>query len=389
MPVKRTKRAVSASPVPEMQLQGLEKIVVMLSSRNVDPISYHGATATLSDVRSDCATEINATEIYGARVFDTWINEHAVEDAQHTTETCLERVGLADIVIVLYNGRAGWAVNEGGVGICHAELARAMECPAKVFIVELPVAESNEESAERDARFRQYVASISPWRRKAENGETAIFRVKEALVHAFTRMVHRGVREARRGAGILGEALDWEKLGLEERGQRMTASATEFLSALPFAEESDGDDIVLTLSGTPVQCVVHAIPEALSYPPARELVGQVFQSDHVTLPEGDSPIVGPVHLLLVHRNATRTQARKLLGVDDSTCFDTPFGIFVADELQKIQILVISKCADDTSTRQGLQKWLDWMNDAFEEATIADRANRRATIVRAIQRANES
>ena len=202
-----------------MQLQGLEKIVVMLSSRNSDPFTYRGQRATLSDVRSDCATEINATELYGNRILDTWINEEAVEDAERATETCLERVSAADVVIVLYNGRAGWAISDGGVGICHAELARAMtDGPAKVFVVELPLVESDEDSAERDARFQQYVASLNPWHRTADTGEKVIFRAKEALVQAVTRLVHRGVREAKRGAGVLGEALSWEKLGLDERG---------------------------------------------------------------------------------------------------------------------------------------------------------------------------
>lgn len=77
----------------------------------------------------------------------------------------------------------------------------------------------------------------------------------------------------------------------------------------------------------------------------------------------------------------------MLGVDDSTCFETPFGVFVSDEFQKTQLVIISNCVDDTATRVGLQKWIDWMKETAEETTLSDRATRRSMIVRAIQEAN--
>lgn len=84
-------------------------------------------------------------------------------------------------MIVLYNGRAGWAVADGRVGMCHVELAQAMsECPAKVFIIKLPVVASDAESAKRDARFHQYIETINPWCREAANGEAVLFRAKES-----------------------------------------------------------------------------------------------------------------------------------------------------------------------------------------------------------------
>jgi hypothetical protein len=361
----------------------------MLSSRNVDPIQYRGATEPLSVVRSDCAAEINSAELFGLHIFESWINEEAVENAaEAATERCLKRVSDSDLLIVLYNGRAGWATSEGGVGICHAELARALsESPGKVFIIILPMVASDKESAERDARFQEYIARFRAWRREASTGEAAIQRVKEAIVQGVTEMIDRGTREARRTAGTIGEALDWEKLTLVERQDRMQRVASDFLNALPFAEEPENGAAVLTLAELPIMCVVHAVPESLTFAPARELVGQVFRNDHVVLPPAESPTVGPLHIILVQRGATRTQARTLLGVDDSTCFEESFGVFIADELQKIQLVIIPKCRDDASTRQGLQRWLDWMDQSGEVQTIADRCSRRALIVRATQAAN--
>lgn len=60
MPANRRRRI---NRPQQMDLQSLEPIIVMLSSRNVDPIPY-GRIARLSDVRSDCTTQIDATEVF-------------------------------------------------------------------------------------------------------------------------------------------------------------------------------------------------------------------------------------------------------------------------------------------------------------------------------------
>lgn len=104
-----------------------------------------------------------------------------------------------------------------------------------------------------------------------------------------------------------------------------------FLSSLP-AWEAEDHGIAIELAEAPVQCLIHAVPEALSNSLARE---HAFQSDHLRLLSDQTRVVGPLHLILIHRNATRTQSRNLLGVDDSTRFPTPFGVFVADKFSKV------------------------------------------------------
>jgi hypothetical protein len=44
----------------------------------------------------------------------------------------------ADLLLVLYNGNAGWSLSPGDIGICHAELMTAFsESSGKVSVVSL------------------------------------------------------------------------------------------------------------------------------------------------------------------------------------------------------------------------------------------------------------
>jgi hypothetical protein len=58
---------------------------------------------------------------------------------------------------------------------------------------------------------------------------------------------------------------------------------------------------------------------------------------------------GPVHLIGCHKTATETQATRLLGFPDATVVSTPFGVYVADNLQKVQLAFIGNCRDEANT----------------------------------------
>ena len=91
---------------------------------------------------------------------------------------------------------------------------------------------------------------------------------------------------------------------------------------------------------------------------------------------------GPVHIIACHKSATESQAARLLGFPDATIVAPPFGIFVADLVQKVQFAFIAKCRDDANT-PGLQRFFDWLSQTGEEVRLAERALARARIVRAI------
>lgn len=73
----------------------------------------------------------------------------------------------------------------------------------------------------------------------------------------------------------------------------------------------------------------------------------------------------------------------MLGFPDATVISTPFGIFVADETQQIQFALLKDCRDDSTTRNAVHRFLDWMREAGEEEAVARRAEKRRNVANAI------
>ena len=90
-----------------------------------------------------------------------------------------------------------------------------------------------------------------------------------------------------------------------------------------------------------------------------------------------------MHIIACHKTATEAQAIKLLGFPDATVVSDSFGIFVADNIQKVQFAFIVNCRDETNTRQRAQQLFDWLAETGEEVLVAERGKARARIVRAI------
>ena len=94
-------------------------------------------------------------------------------------------------------------------------------------------------------------------------------------------------------------------------------------------------------------------------------------------------MAGPVHVIACHKSVNESQAMSLLGFPDATIVPGAFGIYVADNVQKIQLCLIANCRDESSTRHGLQKLFDWLAQTGEETLLAERAAARSRIVGAI------
>jgi len=90
-----------------------------------------------------------------------------------------------------------------------------------------------------------------------------------------------------------------------------------------------------------------------------------------------------VHLIASHKTATEAQAVRLLGFPDATVVSAPFGVYVADDVQKIQMILIANCRDETTTRHGVQRFFDWLEQTGEDDRLAQRAQSRTNIIKAI------
>ena len=144
MPARPSARASGGSASAAAARRGArtgvpKRLRVMISSR-VDDAVPGAPTRRMSELRRAIKDALERATLLGWAPFEVWINEDepAQPGDRDAFQHCLEQAARADVVLALVNGDAGWAVEDGGVGICHAELKRALDAaPGKVRIVGL------------------------------------------------------------------------------------------------------------------------------------------------------------------------------------------------------------------------------------------------------------
>ena len=366
-------------------------IRVMISSRCTDSFPHDAPDGRpLTEIRKQLKSQIEAIRLAGKPIFEVWINEEAPPKAAtwDSWDVCLDAVKDCDVLLALCNGHAGWASETSEVGICHAELMTALsQAPGKVWLVSLGmIRPENTERPDLHRRFQEYVATSSLFRGgEVSTTEELEMRVHEALHEALVMLTKRGVREAGRGRFHAGRALDWTRLDFRARQQAMVEALRDALSDRSGAQPVEDGSVSVPLDGASVVIVPHAVPAPLTVSQAREMVGQPFLRDHERHEVVADDHGGPVHVIACHRSATETQAIRLLGFPDATIVSAPFGVYVADNIQKVQFAFISNCRDDTSTRHGVQRFFEWLRQTGEDRLLAQRAAARARIIRVIAR----
>ncbi len=362
------------------------KLVVMISSRCDDRFPVDGGPP-LSSTRIQLKDEIEALDVFGKKIFEVWINEK--EPPQGGTwdswDTCIQAIKDCDILIVLCNGNAGWGQEGGDIGICHAELLTGLsQARGKVRLISLgDVKTTDSAQARRNQSFQDYVQRQSLFRGgKVTSVDDLKARVKEAVRDALIALAQSGVEEANQGRFDSGPALDWSRLDFRGRQEAMRSVLRDALHQRTGSSD-DGEHLIAKIDGREVLIVPNAIPAALTVGPAKEMVGQPFLRDHELAGALQGDRGGPVHVIACHRNATESQAARLLGFPDAEFVSTPFGVFVADNVQKVQFAFLTNCRDEANTRHGAQRFFDWLAQTGEDALVAKRAAARARIVKAI------
>jgi hypothetical protein len=363
------------------------KLRVMVSSRVLDYFPQGQTVTNLSDVRKELKADIEALEVFGKPVFEVWINEVAPPygGKWDSWDVCMEAVKDCDILLAISNGNAGWADTSGALGICHAELMTALSrSPAKVRVIALDnIPITKDDDGTRNKRFQDYLSRQSLFRGGTVKTIADLkSRAKEALHDALITLAQSGVREVSQGKFHSGQALDWSHLDFVSRQAEMRKILRNGMLGRKGSLE-DGGNLFVRVDGDEILFVPHAIPAALSVSQARELVGQPFLRDHLLESALTGKRGGPVHVIACHKGATETQATKLLGFADATVVTPPFGVFVADNTQKVQFAFITNCRDEENTRHGVQRFFEWLTQTGEDALLAERAKARARIVRAI------
>ena len=361
----------------------------MISSRCDDPFPFNGGRS-LSAIRIDLQLEIESSRLLGGELFEVWINESAPPKGGtwDSWDVCIEAVKDCDILLALSNGNAGWARDEQDIGICHAELQTALSiASAKVRLISLGnIPAGSSKTGQRNRRFQDYLTQQSLFRGRLVKTEDQLKeRVREALFDAVVALSQSGVREASRALFDRGEALDWQRLDLQTRETRIRTVLASALSQRKGGRIVPGQssERLLDIKGTDVLMVVHGMPAAASVAQAKEMVGQPYLTDYRRVERLRTGIAGPVHVIGCHRALTEAQAIRTLGFADATFVTTSFGLYVADGVQKIQMVFIGNCRDETTTRYGVQRFIEWLEQTGEVDWLVKRAASRANIVRAI------
>jgi hypothetical protein len=359
-----------------------ETIKVFISSKNKAPFNEPG-DKTLTELRREIKERLEAEKLLGDQLFEVWINEDAPAPGAVETATahCLEQVRKANVVLVLYSGDAGWESSKGALGICHAEFQEALNfAPASLRIMELP--ETGDLTKPANKAFDDEIKRRRHFRAAVNKPDEAVARSVETVVAAVRELVGAGAKAQRGAAYYSGAPLDWARLGFEARSKRMTEALVSALEEQAVGRE-DPRRLHLKLGKRKILAVCHAIPAALSVAAARERVGQPFLSDYLQESVTKRKLVGPIHLVACHQGVTEAQALRQLGFPDAMIITAPFGVYVADDVQRIQMVFLKDCRDEGNTRVRTEQLMRWLQDEGEEERLAERAIRRAEIVKAM------
>ncbi len=364
----------------------IEPLRVMLSSHCRDRVRFRGASRSMGTLREAIKEALEAIEFGGHQVFEVWIHEEQSEGAaaENAWDLCVGKSREADVFIALYNGNAGWTGEAetagGGLGICHEEFQSAYnQSPSKVRLIQFPAIEADPGSP--DGRFQAYIRNLKLIGVQVRTGEEAVAAAGRAAVSALLTLARSGIGFDPKSGYYAGQALVWSRLDFAARRQVTAGALVEFLSERSGAERLDEprDTVIYPVAGERVALVCDCIPAAMSTAAARELVGQPFLRDYRICGHLPGGVAGPVHVIACQKSVSETQAIRQLGFPDAIVVAAPFGVYVADEVQKIQMVLIANCRDQSTTRARIQRFLHWLAEQGEGALLARRAVSRRKI----------
>lgn len=367
----------------------LKKIKLMISSRCSDLIQIGTEEISFTGLRDHILEELEKETFLGDPIFDVVISERIIEPADDTSwNNCLKEIVDSDLVLVWLTGHEGYKDPGKSMGICYAEYIEALQSnPYKVFILDfrqlkLLYADKTEITADVKTKsdFALDVAKRDKWLQRIRISKcTTLDELKlevkkkcsEIVRSGITEFVLTGSKALRQVNHQFGEGLQWSKLNYRFRKEAIQHYVQKTINN--FLNEPDFIQIKNA-------CIVHALPDAMSVPEARELVGRPYLKDLEHLKVIDK---GPIHFIGVYKNATESQLRDVIGHQDVAIIQESFGFYVWDLINHIQLVYITNCKDPEVTTLRTQDFFTWLRIHDETNYIIDRAVRRLEILRTI------
>jgi hypothetical protein len=255
----------------------------------------------------------------------------------------------------------------------------------RVRVIKLPEARLALDTLQkkRDARFKAYFETLSHFRTTAKSGDEVLEKVWNEIRPAIVELVQIGSSFFHLSQASTGQALKWQRLSYDHRKDAMEGAMIESLFNRPGAVKASGG-VAVEIKGAMVFLKPHASPASLSESTAREMVGQPFLSDyelHAELKKATA--VGPIHLVACPKTVTETQALRMLGFPDATIVSDSFGVHIADNIQKIQIVLLKECVSPSAISRQLAAWFEFLRREGEDQFVLQRAQSRFRIIEAV------
>lgn len=348
-----------------------------------------GSKIALREARQRLKAELERATYLGGKLVEVWINEEETGDHDQTAwDECLKQAEECDLFISLYDGSAGWSVTGGSVGICQAEFDTALRvAPAKVKVLRLPGAMLRSgPDRQRDERYLEALTKASRFEvHVKEDWPELRDKFLLTLRNMVLKAAQEGVREYRRSGANTGQALDWSRMSFADRSAAISTTIADALKGRGGRRVMSRVATVTALSanGSELMFACHGAPRSLSVSASREMVGQPFLRDHEIARHAESGVAGPIHLIGCPKGVTESQAVNLLGFPDFTVVEGSFGVYAADTTQKIQLCLLADCADAGSTRNSVERFLEWLARSGEIDLLIERAGSRRRIIDAV------
>lgn len=365
---------------------------LMISSRSdgFEIPDGNGAVMRLRAAREALKADLEAALFLDKRLLKVWINEREHGEAGQTAwDQCLAQARGCDLFISLYDGHAGWTLKGSKLGICQAEFDAAFnDSPEKVQVVRLP----NATLKAGDVSGRSFLDALTSSQRFETQPQTDWPDIRAKIHSLVQQMVlgaaHEGIRQYRKSGPNLGQALNWSRMTFTDRSGAIQAAIASELAETGVGETLEKARSLLalrTIRDTRILFSCHGAPRSLSEATGREAVGRPFLNDHNlrTAASWEQSDAGPVHLVGCPKGVTELQALTLLGATDVTVVPGTFGVYAADRSHMVQVCLLAGCTDPGSTRNAVQRFLEWLERSGESEQLNRRARSRRRIVETI------
>ncbi len=365
------------------------KLKVFLSSRNNDTIKIGGVAGdSLTKIRVWLKEELEKIKIFDNDFLDIRINESFGAPATRDSyDECLKEVESSDFFISLYNGGAGWAPKGIDLGICHAELSKALGISMrKTAIINIEkffeIKPANKSEGKRNEIFNKYVKLLNRFNNPLKViGEQTNDNFKIELLDLIKKVIYNHLSDRIKISnsyyslsGNNKVSLDWKKLKYSDRNKLIT----EKLNFLILNSPEFSSFITKTFS----------IPDNMSIEDAKAYTGRPFLKDHDVVLSLKGKPRGPVHFIGVYGNATEIQVKNLIGFPDISAIRGDFGLYVWEQNTHLQLVFLVGCKTPEAIESNFWLFNNWCDSTGEFDNIKRRAEARFHILKAINKAKE-